>query len=277
MRLNGLSYHLTRLTHELGRRLTLGGRDYRVRGYLPNGLTTSFRHERHLVAPLERALAARPGLFVDVGVNTGQTLLKVLATDPSRPYLGFEPQIGCCFYVDQFLRDNRIGNARILCLALSDENRLLPIYAEGQMDEMASLIAQDARGHHAAVRSHIPVRVGDEALAELGAEAPAIVKVDVEGAEISVFRGLARTIAAARPICFFEVLPNFVGEARDPIAADAAARNRATARDLMTFFMAAGYGVRQIDQAGAERPIAGFDLDTPAAYAGSDYVAYPAG
>jgi FkbM family methyltransferase len=278
MQLSSVAYHLPRLRRELGSRLKLGARDYRIRGYIPNHLATTFEHESHMLGPLRRAMSTRPGMVVDVGVNTGQTLLKILSIDPERPYLGFEPQIACCFFVDQFLGDNKIGNARIVCLALGDENRLLPIYTSGQLDEMASLVKSSTERYRAPSAAYfVPARIGDEVLAEMAVDNPAIVKVDVEGAELNVFRGLARILTRARPICFFEVLPNFSGTKQTTIDPQLAARNRDAAAQLLALFRDAGYTVGQIDCQGDERKIVAFDLDTPAAFIGSDYVAYPSG
>ncbi|MDB5578001.1 MAG: hypothetical protein JWR80_3177 [Bradyrhizobium sp.] len=276
MRLSSLRFHLARLRRETGQRLLLGSESYRVRGYVPNRLTTSFKHEPHLLEPLARALQERPGTVIDIGVNTGQTLLKILSLDPKRPYVGFEPQIGCCYFVDQFLRDNDIKNARLVCLALSDKNRILPIYSRGPFDEMASLdVSSTNRYTHEIAEGFAPARIGDEAIDEMGIVDTAIIKIDVEGAEFSVLSGLTRTFSEKRPICFFEVLPNFTGDARAAINEKAALNNRAAAADIMAYFDNMNYGVRQIDGTGVERSIVKFDLDTPTSYIGSDYVAYP--
>ena len=110
MPLPRLSRHLPLLRHQMGRPLRLGDRDYRVRGYIANRQAVTLGHEPRLMAPLARALAAHDGPFVDIGVNTVQTLLKVLHLDPGRAYLGFEPQAGC-FSVQQFLVDNGLDRA----------------------------------------------------------------------------------------------------------------------------------------------------------------------
>lgn len=277
MRIDTIGHHLRRLRREFGQRLELGSRRYRVRGYLPNRFTTGFHHERHLLVPITRAMKVKPGLFVDVGVNTGQTLIKVLSIDPERAYLGFEPQVGCAFYTDQFLRDNAIDNARVLCLALSDTNSLLPIYANGQFDEMATLVTRSATRIDCEVQPrYIPARIGDEVMREIVAGPIGVLKVDVEGAEISVFRGLRQSIVDNSPACFFEVLPNYVGAERLPIPAREAAANREAAAELMGFFHSIGYEVRQIDTNGHEQAITAFDLDQPERFVSGDYVAYPA-
>ncbi|MFW2830157.1 FkbM family methyltransferase [Sphingomonas sp. ID0503] len=277
MGLAAIPYHLTYIRHQLGQKLKLGDRPYRVRGYITNRLTTTATHEPHLVAALARAMAARSGTVIDVGVNTGQTLQKILSIDAARHYVGFEPQVGCCFFVDQFLRDNKVRNASVVSLALSNSNMLLPLYSEGQFDEMASLVASTTSRYRAeSAVTYVPARIGDEVLREMSIDDPAIIKVDVEGAEISVFRGLSGTLAEKRPICFFEVLPNYAGHDRVPIDVSLAERNRAAAADLYAFFAEAGYRIHQIDQAGGEAPIDAFDLDRPDAFVGTDYVAHPA-
>jgi len=277
MGLGNIRHHWPRLRYQLGKRLDIHGTQFKVRGYVANRLTTHFQHEKHLLAPLGRAMQFRAGPVVDVGVNTGQTLLKMLAIDPTRSYTGFEPQIGCCFFVDQFLRDNNLRASRVLCLALGDENHMLPLYSHSQFDEMASLAASSTgRYHQEFVQNFVAVRIGDEVFEEIGLTAPGVVKVDVEGAEIQVFKGLRQTITRSKPVCIFEVLPNFAGHERTPIDASVAAANRATAEELFALFGSLGYEIRQIGTDGGETRIERFDLDSPATYVGSDYVAYPA-
>jgi len=274
--LRSIPYHWKRLRFELGRPLVLGSKKYRVRGFLPNRLTTSSTHEAHLLAPFAQALRSNAGHFVDVGVNTGQTLQKVLTIDPGRSYVGFEPQVGCCYFVDQFIRDNGATSAQVIPLALSDRNGLLPIYSAHQFDEMASLIeTSQARHGRRRIATFVSARIGDEVLVEMGIAKIAVLKVDVEGAELNVFRGLRSTIVRDLPTCFFEVLPNFVGQERTRIDGTSAERNRAEAADILAFFVSTGYAVFQIDKSGAVAPITEFDLDRPEAFVSRDYMAKP--
>lgn len=52
-----------------------------------NNLDLDLRNERHLIEPIRRTLAVRPGAFIDVGANLGQTLAKVLLIVPNRRYI----------------------------------------------------------------------------------------------------------------------------------------------------------------------------------------------
>lgn len=53
------------------------------------------------------------------------------------------------------------------------------------------------------------VAAGDEALAAVGDEPIGIVKIDVEGGELEVLRGLQGTLARHRPLVVCEILPTY--------------------------------------------------------------------
>lgn len=275
-KLQSLRFHFARLARELGSPVSLVTRRYRVKGYLPSQFAVDMGHEPYLAKPLGAAVASRAGPIVDVGVNKGQTLLRILSIDADRDHVGFEPQSACCALAQLFIKDNALRNATVVGVALSDSDCLLPFYAEGSYDEMGTPDVQlRARYVDTVPPQFVPWSKGDGALQDLNMLAPAIIKVDVEGAELSVFRGLSETIARARRICFFEVLPNCMGDDWEAIYKDVAAVNRAKAAAIFQFFRDSGYRIYQIDLAGEELPINGFDLDDPGAFLGSDDVAHP--
>ncbi len=276
MNLQGMRLHFRRLSYQLGKPLTLGGRAYRLRGYCANRLAGTFEHELHMIPVLERVLGATTGAFVDVGVNVGQTLMKVLAIDPSRAYVGFEPQIECCFFVNQFLADNALGHARVIALALSNENRICSLFSNSSYDDMASISgASDCTGQIRRFSTLVPARVGDEALEEIGLRNIGVIKIDVEGAELNVLSGLVKVLSTQRPVVIFEVLPNFFGEDRVMLDPTNCARNSATANKIYDLLETAGYRISQIDERGDEREIDGFDLDDRQKYVGHDFIARP--
>ncbi len=116
--------HSGRVSRLFGHGITLGDQTYKLRGYISNIADINSLHEPEMQAVIERLLADSDGAFIDVGVNLGQTLGKVLASDRNRKYLGFEPQIGACFFVNKFLRDNQIHTAQVLPFGLYSENSL---------------------------------------------------------------------------------------------------------------------------------------------------------
>jgi hypothetical protein len=61
--------------------------------------------EPWMVDALRRLLFLRPGAaFVDVGVNIGQTLLKLKSLAPDIVYVGFEPNPFCALYARTYPR-----------------------------------------------------------------------------------------------------------------------------------------------------------------------------
>lgn len=197
-----------------GKKITLGGRTYRIRGLFVNrlALLKSFgSSEAWLDCVYETALKCRPGLFLDVGANVGQTLFKILALDSTRPYLGFEPQISCCFLVQQFVEDNRLKNHTILPLGLSNKNHSLKLFLRAPYyDTTASMVEGFRPDSFYVSHRYICVRKGDELISELGVQDLCAIKIDVEGAELEVVEGLSSTLKQKRPVIIFEVLNHFL-------------------------------------------------------------------
>ncbi len=276
MKLGQIKQHLTHVTHQLGAPVKLGPREYRMRGYFENRMAHDFFHEPFLTTVLKRSLSQRAGTFVDIGVNVGQTLIKVLALDPQRPYVGFEPQIGCCFFIDQFIRDNALNHMKVIPVALSNKNRLCPLFSNSPFDEMASISGKiEVTGRERQHQEWVSARLGDDVIEEIGLKNIALIKIDVEGAELQVIQGLTRTLAIERPIVIFEVLPNYVGHERKMLDVETSRANSLTADQLYNLLRDAGYRISQIDGQGEESTIERFNLDDKVNYVGSNFIAHP--
>lgn len=61
------------------------------------------------------------GAFVDVGVNIGQTLIKVKTQYPNLEYIGFEPNTACNFYTTLLIQKNNFKNCIVQNYALNDK------------------------------------------------------------------------------------------------------------------------------------------------------------
>lgn len=168
------------------------------------------RHEPHLSVVLGRLY--RPGtLLIDVGANIGQTLVKYVgvAEAPCR-YLGFEPNAKAASYVEALIIRNGLREAMIVPVGLGSNTRLtqLFLHSAGSTDPAASMheLIRDAEFYGS--QKTIPVFKGDDALAQLGiVSGPTILKIDVEGAELEVLRGLEKSIEQLRPLIILEILP----------------------------------------------------------------------
>jgi FkbM family methyltransferase len=266
-----IAEHISRARFQLGRKMVIGPSRYKLRGYHGSNFTLNTRdNERDVLAVLQRHLSNRTGAFLDVGVNIGQTLYKVLSVDPQREYYGFEPQVSCCDDVARFAALNRLSNVHVLPVALSNENGTATFYARDMTDCMASLLPQEG-----ATKSLIQVRKGDELIEELGIGEIAIIKVDVEGAEWQVFDGLRKTLNGRQPMLLFEVLPNFTGSERSRVSDEEAQSNRERLGKLEQVLRDCGYRISRVHADGREELIERIDLDDTESYVGNNYTAAP--
>ena len=149
------------------------------------------------------SLGAAPGL-VDVGVNVGQTLLKLKSIDPKLRYLGFEPNPFCISLVQELVKLNGFVDCELAPAALSDRAGLISFVASSESDSGASMITTlrpDKKVHR---KQWIAALVFDNL--DVDVSSMGVVKIDVEGAELFVLQGMKQFIERVRPYIVCEVL-----------------------------------------------------------------------
>ena len=170
-------------------------------------LLNAARRECWLDNIIQSALKTKKGTFIDIGVNLGQTLLKVKSTQLHNKYIGFEPNSICSTYVKKLISVNNWHNCQIIPVGLANESSVLSLFMNNDIDPSAS-IAQDFRDEtFYSSRTYVPVFQGDYLLSQLGVNSISVIKVDVEGAELEVIQGLQESIAKYNPYILCEVLP----------------------------------------------------------------------
>jgi FkbM family methyltransferase len=198
----------------LGRNVTLGDKTYRMKALFINHLALkdgTKLTEPWLDAVYQTVLRCREGAFLDIGANIGQTMLKILSLDPSRQYIGFEPQVACCFMIQGFLEENHISNYEILPVGLSNKNGTEKLFLrEGNYDPAASMVRNFRPEGFYTSHHNVCVREGDELISELPVSSVSAIKIDVEGAELEVIEGLRKIIREKMPFIIFEVLNHFL-------------------------------------------------------------------
>jgi FkbM family methyltransferase len=158
---------------------------------------------------LKALLGQRQGAFVDIGVNLGQTLLKVRSVDPERTYFGFEPNPVCVAYLDHLVTANAFRDVTIIPAGVSDMVGLLKLHIYGGKDDPSASIVEGFRGTAAVKATRFVSLVS---LPQFEAWLPsdiAVIKIDVEGAELEVLTTLAPLPERARPVVLIEVLPAY--------------------------------------------------------------------
>ena len=155
---------------------------------------------------LKQFLALKKGAVLDIGVNVGLYLVKLRALDATRPYVGFEPNPFCNYYVQELIRLNGFANARVLPVALSAENKVGKLLAGSRDDSGASILEDIKAGKDISFSVDTLFWRGDDLVSRLNlGDGVGVMKIDVEGAESYVISGLAATIRANRPIMYCEI------------------------------------------------------------------------
>ncbi len=87
--------------------------------------------------------------FVDVGINTGQTLLKLKSVSSKIEYIGFEPNPFCVNYVYKLIECNSFENTTIIPVGISDKTEVgvLNFIGDSKADSAASMIADFRKDH----------------------------------------------------------------------------------------------------------------------------------
>ncbi len=155
------------------------------------------------------ALAGAPaGPFLDVGLNIGPYALLARSLS-DREVVGFEPTPDLARVARAIAANNGLEyTVEEVALGASDGTALL--YLSDTTDSSNSL-SSTFRPNSYTLR--VPLMKLDTWVQNSG-RAPAIVKIDTETTEPAVIEGARRTLAAARPWVFCEVLP---GETAQPL------------------------------------------------------------
>lgn len=161
---------------------------------------------RQFQTVLKAALAVRPGGYVvDVGANIGKFLLNLISLDHSNPYIGFEPLLSGAAYIRRLIVDNNLRSHNIVAVALGECCGTATIRFGHETDESATLTDSTRPPSMYPFQQRVATSTADIQLA--GIESLSFVKIDVEGTELSVIRGMTAILERHRPPMLLEVMP----------------------------------------------------------------------
>ncbi|MEQ8362614.1 MAG: FkbM family methyltransferase [Cyclobacteriaceae bacterium] len=172
------------------------------------GFDHLFEKEIWMTVVLKKVLALKPNeAFVDVGVNLGQTLLKVKSTNLNIQYIGFEPNMTCVAYVNKLISRNGLGSVQIFPVGISDNDGHAVLYhASDKLEDSSASIIKEFRDV-SNLGQKIIITFSEDRLSFLQDHVLGVVKIDVEGAELEVVGNLKSFINKDRPIIICEILP----------------------------------------------------------------------
>lgn len=169
--------------------------------------------------------------FIDVGTNIGQTLIKARSLKPNISYIGFEPNPICYAYLKELIKVNKFHNIRILNCALSFSAQVLKLEKILPDDVRASIISHLRPGFSKDEDLVVTIDYDTWFLNEH----ISFIKIDVEGSEMEVLRGMKQSITKHQPIIVCEVL-----DIHHPSVAEYA---QARATELTRFLSSLNYGI----------------------------------
>ena len=142
-------------------------------------------------------------IFVDVGANVGQHSL--FLSKFAWQVLAFEPYPKVSMQFKQQIAHNNISNIQIFENGLSDRLETLNYYAPtgtnegvGSFDKNSIVKGNESYGK-------LELQEGDQVIESGSWKGIKLIKIDVEGFEKKVIKGLTRTIEKERPVIVCEI------------------------------------------------------------------------
>jgi FkbM family methyltransferase len=154
---------------------------------------------------LESFIKTKEGCIIDVGVNVGLYLVKLKALSNEVDYYGIDSSPACIFYTQELIRLNQFERAKLFTTALSDSNEVVEFYSNTHDDRMGSLIKQHHEYKKGFSFSTLSM-TGDSLVDLLKVKKISAIKIDVEGAELMVLKGMEKSIEQYRPYLYVEIL-----------------------------------------------------------------------
>lgn len=159
-------------------------------------------------------------VFFDIGANVGYyTILASRRVGRAGVVVAFEPVLRNLVFLQQHVDLNNAGNVKILPFALSEKSSIAS-FSLGQNSAVGHLSEPNgANNGQTNDLVYVPTVSLDEISVKLNL-APDVMKIDVEGAEMEVFRGGRQTLEKVKPTIFLSTHSpelrteclNFLGE-----------------------------------------------------------------
>jgi FkbM family methyltransferase len=166
----------------------------------PSELSVLDRASRYLRSQNERVV------YLDIGTNVGHHLL--FMTGLAEECYGVDPNGSVLDRARAKLELNQVKNTKVYQVALGEENQAKPYFSPTTANEGTGSFLADWSTTNSGTPVSVEVRKADEFLAEQGINKLNIIKIDVEGFEAAVLRGLEPVIKRERPFILLELSPN---------------------------------------------------------------------
>lgn len=149
--------------------------------------------------------AGRGSTVIDIGANIGIFAIPLAAAvGPSGKVLAVEPVAENVRRLEHNLMVNRISHVHIFHCAVGDREGEVQL-AVGMDTAYATLIGDLVPGNTSLKTERVPQKPIDQLWRSIGSPTVDVVKIDVEGSELSVLKGASELLDRTRPLLMVEV------------------------------------------------------------------------
>lgn len=189
--------------------VNIGGRRFTIPVIREMGLGNLAATEPWMMELILNLCNEKMGVFVDIGANIGQTLLKLKSVAPLMEYIGFEPNPACTYYLRELIKANQFEHSFVIPVGCFDTDSVLELLYMGssEVNSAASLIKNYRLNNKIYDKQYVPVFSFAHLQSMLNWQNISIIKIDVEGSELEVLQGLRETLKTQRPYLLVEILP----------------------------------------------------------------------
>ena len=142
-------------------------------------------------------------IFMDIGANVGHH--SIFLSKFASQVLAFEPYPKVNMQFKQQIAHNNISNIQIFETGLSDRRETLNYYAPTGNNEGIGSFDESSIGKGNTSYGKLELREGDQVIESDSWKNIKLIKIDVEGFEKKVIKGLTRTIEEERPVIVCEI------------------------------------------------------------------------
>ena len=142
-------------------------------------------------------------IFMDIGANVGHH--SIFLSKFASQVLAFEPYPKVNMQFKQQIANNNISNIQIFEIGLSDRRETLNYYAPTGNNEGIGSFDESSIGKGNTSYGKLELQEGDQAIESGSWKSIKLIKIDVEGFEKKVIKGLTRTIEEERPVIVCEI------------------------------------------------------------------------
>ena len=132
-----------------------------------------------------------------MGVNLGQTLLAVKSIRSDWDYIGFEPNPYCVFYTMNLVKLNTLEGCTIFPFGIGETTGAMDLRLNSLTGGEGSIVAGFRSESDYKRRIKVPILGAEVLPGELLEHKVGVLKVDVEGGELDVFRAMRPVLRKA--------------------------------------------------------------------------------